>query len=126
MKKYVIALWILGLALVSIHLLPDLTSSRWLAVCGLLVCYSLPFLALTIIPIPRSRSPQRYILLTLFVLVLAINVDLAVFPFLPGYRPRALEILTYLFLPLLELGLIAVFFAAGFLADLFFRQNSKS
>jgi len=124
-KKCVIALWISGLALVSIHLLPDLTSSRWFPVCGLLVCYSLPFFALTIIPIPRGRSPRRYILLTSFALVLAISLYTAAFPFLPGYRPRALEILVYLFLPFLELWLIALLFAAGIVSEILFHKNAK-
>lgn len=117
LRKYVILLWILGIALAVSHLLfladYKLASGFWVYSCGLLVCYSLPFLALTILRIPEARSAQRYILLTLFVLVIATSLFIPVRRFLPGYHPAALEALTYLFLPFYELGVIVLFVLVG-------------
>ena len=128
-KKCVTSLWILGSALVLVHLLKQAASEPrgfWLFLCGALVCYSLPFFVLTLIRIPESRSPQRYIFLTLFVLVFAINLFIPVRRFLPGYRPKALEELGYLFLPIVELGLIALFVVVAAATALLLGKGSKA
>ena len=93
--------------------------------CGSVVCYSLPFFVLTMIRIPESRSPQRCVLLTLSALVLAINLYIPVRRFLPGYRPKALEALVYLFLPPIELGVIALFVVVTAAVTFWFGKGSK-
>jgi hypothetical protein len=128
MKKCVIPLWILGSALVVSDLLAGSKPGPgfWAFLVGSLACYSLPFLVLRIIRIPESRSPQRYIFLTLFVLVFAINLFIPVRRFLPGYRPKALEELGYLFLPIVELGLIALFVVVAAATALLLGKGSKA
>jgi hypothetical protein len=125
-KKCVISLWILGSALVVVHLLKQVASEPrgfWLFLCGALVCYSLPFFVLTLIRIPKGRSPQRYILLTLFVLVLGLNLFIPIRPLFPGYHPKALEDLGYLFLPLIELPLIALVFGLAAASAVLLRKD---
>ena len=127
-RKCVISLWILGSALVVVHLLKQVASEPrglWLFLCGALVCYSLPFFALTIIRIPENKSPQRYILLTLFVLVLGLNLFIPIRPLLPGYHPKALEDLGYLVLPFIELPLIALVFVLAAASAALSRKDSK-
>jgi hypothetical protein len=129
-KKCVIPLWILGSAWVVSDLLPPAGSKPdpgyWTYLVGSVVSYSLPFCVLMIIRIPESWSPQRYILLTLFALVLAINLFVPVRPFLPGYHPKALDGLVYLVLPPVELGLIALFFVVAAAATFLFGKGSKA
>jgi len=129
-KKCVIPLWILGSALVVSNLLPPAgskpDSGYWAFLCGSVACYSLPFCVLMIIRIPESRSPQRYVFLTLFVLVVAFNLFIPVRRFLPGYHPKALEGLVYLVLPLMELGVIALFFVVGAVTTFLFGKRSKA
>jgi hypothetical protein len=64
--------------------------------------------------------------LTLFALVLAINLFVPVRPFLPGYHPKALDGLVYLVLPPVELGLIALFFVVAAAATFLFGKGSKA
>jgi hypothetical protein len=127
-KKCVISLWILGAALVLVHFLKQAASEPrgfWLFLCGALVCYSIPFFVLTLIRIPEGRSPQRYILLTLFVLVLGLNLFIPARPLLPGYHPKALEDLGYLFLPFIELALIGLVFALAAATAVWLRKDPK-
>jgi hypothetical protein len=118
-NKFVIPLWILGFALVARHL----GFSRF--ACGLLACYSLPFLVLAVLPIPRRPSPARYIVLAAFALVLGANLYVPIRPLLPGYRPKALEDVGYMFLPFFEIGLIWLFFLVGWATDLLCRKSPK-
>ena len=125
-RKCVISLWTLGSALVLVHFLKQAASEPggfWLFLCGALVCYSLPFFVLTLIRIPKGRSPQRYILLTLFVLVLGLNLFIPIRPLFPGYHPKALEDLGYLFLPLIELPLIALVFGLAAASAVLLRKD---
>ena len=127
-RKCVISLWTLGSALVLVHFLKQAASEPggfWLFLCGALVCYSLPFFVLTLIRIPKGRSPQRYILLTLFVLVLGLNLFIPVRSLLPGYHPKALEDLGYLFLPFIELALIALVFVLAAASAALSRKDPK-
>ena len=130
MKKCVIPLWILGSAWVVSDLLPPPGSKPdpgyWTYLVGSVVSYSLPFCVLMIIRIPESRSPQRYVFLTLFALVFAFNLFIPVRRFLPGYHPTAFEGLVYLFLPPVELGLIALFFVVAAAATFLFGKGSKA
>jgi len=129
MKKFVITMWILGSVLVTIQLMSsaafDLNPRFWLFSCGLLACYALPFLVLSIIRIPQDRSPQRYILSTLFALVIATNLFIPINCLLPSHHPKALEPLGYVFLPLFELGVIALFFVVAVAANLVHRGGSR-
>ena len=127
-KKYVISAWILGAALVVVHLLRHIASEPhgfWLFSCVVLVCYSLPFFVLTIIRIPDSRSPQRYILLTLFMLILAFNLFIPLRSLLPGYHPKALEDLGYVVLPFFELAAIGLVFGLAAASDVWLRKSPK-
>jgi hypothetical protein len=129
MKKYIIPLWILGSVLAVSELLPPAGSKPdagyWGFLCGSIVSYSLPFCVLMIIRIPEIRSPQRYIVLTLFALVLAINLFIPVRRFLPGYHPKALEGLAYLFLPPVELGLIGLFIVVAAATTFLLGKSAK-
>ena len=123
MKGTVILVWILGTALAISHLL-FLGGQVWnwsvsKGLWPLLVCYSLPFVALSRIRIPERRSPERYITLTWFVLILAISLFVPARRFMPGYHPVALEGLAYLFVPVFECALIVLFlFFRGVIARL--------
>jgi EamA domain-containing membrane protein RarD len=81
---------------------------------------------LSIIRIPQGRSPQRYILLTLFALVIGTNLFIPVNCLLPSHHPKALEPLGYIFLPLFELVVIALFIVAAIASDLLLRKDRKS
>ncbi len=126
-KKCVIPLWILGSALLISQIPADFVPGPGFQpfACGLLVCYSLPFFALMAIRIPESRSPQRYILLALFALVLATNIFIPLRPYLPGYHPKALEELGYLFSPLFEVPVIAFCYLAVAITTQLLRKDPK-
>ena len=130
MKRLVITAWIVGSVLVAIQLMFsaafDVNPRFWLFLCVLLACYSLPFFFLSIIRIPQGRSPQRYILLTLFALVIGTNLFIPVNCLLPSHHPKALEPLGYIFLPLFELVVIALFIVAAIASDLLLRKDRKS
>ncbi|HEY1203811.1 MAG: hypothetical protein ABSH46_23165 [Bryobacteraceae bacterium] len=121
MRKSVIVLWLLGCALV----VSDLHYCFEPFCCGLLVCYSLPFAVMAMVRIPQRPSAQRYALLAAFALVLAVNLYIPVRHFLPGYHPKALEQVGYMFLPVIELGLIGLFFLVGAAVDLLLRKDAK-
>ena len=120
MRKIVLLLWILGLALVA----SDLGYCFAPLCCVLLACYSLPFLAIALIRIPDKPSAIRYSQLTVFVLILALNLYIPMRHFLPDYHPKALEQLGYLFLPFFELALIAVFVIVAAVAAQFRRGGA--
>lgn len=113
MKSSVIPIWILGTILAISHLLflggAQHPPGFWTFTGALLVCYSLPFIALSRIRIPEAPSPERLITQTLFVVVLTISLFLPARRFMPGYHPAALEGLAYLFIPAFEVALIALF-----------------
>ena len=81
----------------------------WPFTLGLLVCYSLPFLVLWMIRTPKEPLRARSVGRALFVVIFAISLFLPTRRFFPGYHPESLEGLAYLFVPLLECGLIALF-----------------
>jgi len=119
-NKLVIVFWILGSASVASHIGFSAFS------CGVLVGYSLPFAVLAILRIPPGRSPERYIVLTAFVLVLGFNLYIEARRFLPGYQPKALEAVGYVFLPFFELGLIGVFVLVGSVTALWSRKGPQA
>lgn len=105
--------WIVGTLLAGSHLRylagADLRPGFWPFAAFLLACYSLPFFALTRIRMPERQSTQRHLTLVLFIFIFAISLFIPTRRFLPGYHPAALEGLVYLFLPVFEGGLIALF-----------------
>ena len=121
MKVIVTGVWAAGVVLAIMHLRflagSELHPGFWPFTGFLLVCYSLPFFWLTRIHIPAKRSPQKYIILTLFLMILTISLLLPTRRFLPGYHPEALEGLAYLFVPSIECGLIGLFLIAGIATD---------
>ena len=113
MKRIVIAVWVVGVALALSHLLYLAGSPLpgfWLFTGVLLACYSLPFLMLTQIRVPEEKLSLRVVTLLFSGFILAVNLFIPAKRFLPGYRPQALEALVYLFSPILECVLIAIFF----------------
>ena len=127
MKSTVILIWILGTVLAISHLLflggSQHSRDFWTFTGALMVCYSLPFFALSRIRIPEGPSPERYITLTLFVIVFAVSLYVPTRRFMPGYRPVALEGLAYLFIPVFECALIALFlFVRSAMANLYHKK----
>jgi hypothetical protein len=119
MKRIVIVVWILGTALAIPGLLPGVDPPPrgfWGFFVLSLVCYSAPFLILSLTRIPKERALDRSITLVMFGLILAVSLLIPARRFLPGYRPAALEALAYFVIPILECGLIALFLIARALA----------
>lgn len=121
MKICVILLWVLGCALVVSHLqslaappgAPQPGPIFWRYAYSSLIAYSLPFFVLMCLRVPQGQTAERYIRLTLFGVVLGTSLYIPAGRFLPGYHAKALEGLVYIFMPLFEFGLIAVFLIAG-------------
>ena len=116
LKAIVKGAWVLAVVLAMTHLRflagSELHPGFWPFAGFLLVCFSIPFFWLTKISVPEKRSPERYITLAFFLVILTASLSLPAFRFLPGYRPDALEGLAYLFAPIFECGLIGVFLIA--------------
>ena len=115
MKKLVILIWIVGVPLAVSHLYflagSDHPPGFWLFTAGLLVSYTVPFYALTRIRIPEPPV-QKYSTVALFLFILGVNLYIPLQRFMPGYHPDALDGIVYLFTPVYELGLIAIFLGA--------------
>jgi peptidoglycan/LPS O-acetylase OafA/YrhL len=112
MKRTTILIWMSSLLLGANHLLflagNDRQPGFWIWTSALLACYSLPFLGLLMMRIPQNPSVERYMILTVFILVFVISIFLPTRRFLPGYRPAELEGVAYLLFPLFEGALIIV------------------
>lgn len=109
-----LAAWLTGLGLALSHLL-SLSGKQhppyfWLFTCTLLVSYSLPFVLLLALRIPSTPLHIRAVTMGLFAAICSISLFVPSRRFLPGYHPDAFESLLYLFVPLVECSLIAVYF----------------
>jgi hypothetical protein len=113
MKRGTILIWIFSVLLAMGHLLflsgDQRPAGFWFICGGLLLCYSLPFLALSMIRIPPKPPLERYLILTLFILIFIISIFIPIRRFLPGYHPASLEGVAYVFIPIFECGLIGLF-----------------
>jgi hypothetical protein len=129
-KRGTIPIWIFSVLLVLDNLLylsgNQRTADFWVLTGGLLACYSLPFLALSLIDIPPKPSLERYVILTLFTLIFSISVLFPIRRFLPGYHPASLEGVAYLLIPIFECVLIGLFLLVSAIIRLFFRRPATS
>ncbi len=133
MKHAVVPVWILCVVLAAIHLRrlggnTQCDAACRLGECFLLLCYSLPFIALLIMHIPKKPSLQRYSTVALFVLIFAISLFLPI-GFMPGHRHTAFDgllCLLYLFVPFFELGLIGLSLLVTGLTDVFCHKGVGS
>ena len=127
MKRGTILIWIFSILLAANHLLflsgRQRPAEFWVMSFVLLCCYSLPFLFLVMIDVPPNPSLERYVTLSLFILIFMISIFIPIRRFLPGYHPAELEGVAYLVIPILEGGLIALFLVAYAIIRLFRKSD---
>ena len=75
------------------------------------------------IDVPPNPSLERYVTLSLFILIFMISIFIPIRRFLPGYHPAELEGVAYLVIPILEGGLIALFLVAYAIIRLFRKSD---
>lgn len=127
MKRATILIWIFSILLAASHLLflsgHQHSADFWVYFYAVLCWYSFPFLILVMTRIPPNPSPERYVILTSFILVFIISIFFPIRRFLPDYHSGELEGLVYLFIPVFECALIALLLVAFVIIRLFRKSD---